>query len=141
MPASASKMQQVRERRLKALRLRAAGATYEAIAKACGLKSAAAACVDVTRALADTKLLLDKEAAWYTVLEQERLDLMQRTIEDALRSAAGNPQLQMQLTDRLLRISQRRTRMLGLDAKEGQEQPQESPLDELRRRRDRKRAG
>lgn len=138
MPASATKREAVAARRAKALRLRAAGSSYEAIAEQCGLKSAAAACTDVQRALKDRQSLLDQEASWFLALEMERLETVQRTMELALRQAQ-DAQLQIQITDRLLRISARRAAMLGLDVTNGAAPPKpETKLDELKARRDRK---
>lgn len=138
MPASAGKQAEVRARRARALRMKAAGATYESIAEACGHKSAAAACMDVTRALADQKTLLDREAVFFVVLEHERLETLQRTLELAMRQTQDTD-AKLRIADRLLRLSARRASMHGFDAN-GVPRPvqAEDELAKARRRRDQK---
>lgn len=134
----------VTERRSKVLRLRASGLSYEAIAQQVGLPSANAAIKDASRALDDRQALLDREAARFIVLEMERLETLQRSMETLLRTAAmqQNQALVLAAVDRLLRISQRRARMLGLDADYGPRKPKpKTQLDELRERRLRRRGG
>jgi hypothetical protein len=141
MPASAAKQNEVAQRRAKALRLRATGLGYEEIAQQCGLKTAAAACQDVTRALKDRKTLLEREAAYYVELEQERLDTLQRTLELAIRQTPDTDE-KMKIVDRLMRLSQRRGTLLGFDARGVQRPAQyEDELAKARRRRDEKLRG
>ncbi len=138
MPASPSKRDEVAERRAKALRLRASGLSYEAIAQQCGHKTAAAACQDVTRALADRQALLKREAAFYVELELERIEGIQRQLELLLRQEQGADG-KLRITDRMLRLSQRRAALLGLDAHGIQRPAQhEDELAKARRRRDEK---
>jgi transcriptional regulator len=143
MPASAATRQQTAERRAQVLRLRASGLGYEEIARRLGHKTAAAACQDAARALKDRQALLDVEAAWFTALEMERLETLQRTMEIALRTAAseGDTSALVRVADRLLGISARRSKLLGLDAEPGARGGAEPDfVDELQSRRDAKRA-
>lgn len=132
--------EEVRQRRLKALRLRAAGLSYEAVAEQCGHKSASAAAVDVRRALRDRKVFLDHEATLFRALEMERLETIQRTLETELRQAADTPQ-KLAVADRLLRLSARRQAVLGVDVASGAAPRPANPFDELSRRRQQRRAG
>lgn len=140
VPASKEQQQKTAERRYRALRLRAQGASYEDIAKALGLASARAAAMDVLRALDDRQELLDRESARFIALEMERLETMSLSVERVIVRAtnAQDDALILAANDRLLRISQRRARLLGLDREvTGKPQPQ-TDMDELRKRRERK---
>lgn len=96
-----------RERRAEALKLRKAGATYAQIAEAVGYASAQVAHESVMVALRDLVPKEDVEAV--REMELGRLDsLWQLHWKDA---AAGN----REATDKLLKIMDRRARLLGLD--------------------------
>ena len=88
MPASQSKQQEVRARRAKALALRAGGASFSMIAAALGHKTAAAAATDVARALKERQKLEEGQKPLSGVLEEERLDSLQRIVETTLRRAS-----------------------------------------------------
>jgi hypothetical protein len=144
VPASRSKQAEVAARRARALSLRAAGLTYQAIADELGHRSAQAACVDVSRALDARKGLLGGQADLFVTLELERLDSLERAVQTVLRqaSADGDRSMVLRAADRLVRVSERRAKLLGLDAGGGDsEVPEVNPLDELRARRERRFAG
>ena len=109
---------EVAERRAKALQLRAAGLTYQAIADQLGYTSRRVAAQDVTRALQDRQGLLDTQATLFVSLELERLDSLERAVQTVMRqaSADGERSIVLRAADRLLRIAERRAALLGLDA-------------------------
>lgn len=90
----------------KALTLRLQGLTFREVAEQVGV-SVATAHKYVTRALAD---IPKGEADTLRALECERLDALQAAYWDA--ALAGN----LDAADRVLRIIDRRARLLGLDA-------------------------
>ena len=98
---------QANERQLKALTLRKAGVGYWAIAEACGYKDHSGAWRAVKAALKKT---LQEPADELRTLELARLDDMLKAI--APHVAAGN----LTAIDRALKIQERRSRLLGLDA-------------------------
>jgi len=127
---SAAPSDEVAERRAKAAQLRAAGASYGAIAKALDLPSAAAAAMDVQRSLVDLAALREGEGP---ELERTRLDSMENTIRAMLQNALGggdarlaDPQMVLACTDRLLKIMELRSALPGGQAESA---------DEIRRRR------
>lgn len=103
------------ERRSDAIRLRIDGLSYEAIAGQLGYtdRSAAFKAVEAGR-----RELLAEPAAELVTLETDRLDVMLvnawQVLNDA--KAAGDGDLRLRALDRLVRISERRSRLLGLDA-------------------------
>ncbi len=97
------------ERRIQALELRKAGASYRRIGEALGV-AAVTAHNDVHRALADLIAAQNSSAKEYQALELERLDAMLLAVwTDASHGHLG-------AVDRVLRISERRAKLLGLDA-------------------------
>jgi hypothetical protein len=144
LPASQADRDRVAARRSRALQLRAAGLTWQAIADELGYRAAGHAAQDVARALAARKNLLDNQAALFVTLELERLDSLERAVQTVMRqaSAEGDRSMVLRAADRLVRVSERRAKLLGLDAGGGeQEVPEVNPLDELRARRERRFAG
>ena len=109
---------EVTARRARVLQLKAAGLSYQAIADQVGLPTAAAAAQDATRALKDRKGLLDDQAALFVTLEVERLDGLERAAQAVLQTAvkAGDHETVLQSVDRLVRLSERRGRLLSLNA-------------------------
>jgi hypothetical protein len=95
------------ERQRKALELRAIGMTYEAIADQVGYKSRQAAFDAIDRAL---KKMLREPAEQARNLDLKRLDAMTLALWSQARQ--GN----QGAIDRLLRIMERRAKLLGLDA-------------------------
>lgn len=102
------------ERRQRALDLRKAALSYRAIGKALGV-SEFQAHTDVKTALAELKELEHESAEELRSIELERLDAMQAVMQQkALKGDAG-------AVDRVLRIMERRAKLLGMDAPVKQE--------------------
>ena len=98
-----------REREIKALELRKAGATYVQIAEALGISRAGAHKV-VLRALARLEKEAGEEAEHLRRLEIERLDAMLLAIWPHVKKGS------LGAIDRAIRIMERRAKLLGLDA-------------------------
>lgn len=97
------------ERRVKSLELRKGGMSYRQIGAQLGI-SEAQAHRDVTRILASIAKLAEPDALQVRILEQQRLDaLLEALWPQAQRGNHG-------AIDRVLRIMERRARLLGLDA-------------------------
>lgn len=95
------------DRTLQALELRKAGFTYSVIAEKLGYNSKSAAWDAVNRAL---KHLKREPAEGVLALELERLDALYKSMyPQALKGNLG-------AVDRCLKISERRAKLLGLDA-------------------------
>jgi len=115
------------ERRVKALELRKQGQSYRAIAAQLGINERTAH-TDVQRALRALAALEQASAAEYRTMELERLDTL--TVEAARVLSATHPLVsggkvlrdvtddgpKLAAIDRLLRISESRRKLLGLDA-------------------------
>ena len=105
------------ERILDAVKYRRAGMTYKEIGKAMGYSAVRAHKV-VTRELRKVKEELSEEVEAIKTIEAERLDVLLRVqwanITDETK---GGPAL-----DRILRIMDRRAKLLGLDAPQRVEQ-------------------
>lgn len=91
----------------KALQLRMAGATFQAIADQCGYKNAQRAHEAVKRAI---KAIPRQEATEIKQMEADRLDRLMLAIWE--RATKGDTEA----TDRILKIMKRRADLLGLDA-------------------------
>ena len=134
-------------RRIRLLTLKARGLTYEQIAEREAEetgrtpRSAHAVALEVAQLLGKKKEINDEQRALLVTLELERLDSLQSQTEALLRQARadGEKALALRAIDRLLRIAERRSALIGLDVKYGQDQPEKaSPIDEIKKRRDRK---
>jgi hypothetical protein len=101
-PARIARAEQVR----KALELRKAGASYEAIARECGFRSRSSAYEAVMGSIRE---LTQEPAAAVLILELERLDRMLFGIWEQARSG------QVESIDRVLKIMDRRRAIYGLD--------------------------
>ncbi len=101
------------ERRAKALELRKHGMPYRAIGAQLGI-SEAQAHNDVQRALQALAALELDSAAEYRTMELERLDTL--TVASARVLSAAGDGMRLAAIDRLLRISESRRKLLGLDA-------------------------
>jgi hypothetical protein len=118
------------ERDAEAARLRAHGQTFDAIAKALGFTDRSAARKAVERCLADT---LAEPAADLRTLELASLDEMKlaawgvlnathwmvqggKIVRDDLGTPVVDHAPKMAAVDRLMKISERRSKLLGLDA-------------------------
>lgn len=139
--------EEVRRRRARALTLSAAGmapadiAEQEARETGKAPRSAKAVAADIARALRDREEIGENERELLIALELERLDSLQRATEALLRVARNDREqsLALRAVDRLLRIGERRSALLGLDAKFGMEAPKQvTEIDEIRKRRDAK---
>jgi DNA-binding CsgD family transcriptional regulator len=100
------------ERRGKAFELRKAGLSYQKIGDQLGITRQAAHSL-VTNALRQLNEKTAEDAAELTRLELERLDDCQAVVVHEMRT--GN---RLAAVDRLLRIQERRSKLLGLDAPE-----------------------
>lgn len=109
------------ERRIEALELRKLGASYRTIGERLGV-STAQAFEDVRRELAKLAKQASEIAGEVRAIELERLDDMLRAIAPQLRQ--GN----LGAIDRALRIQERRSKLLGLDAPERQVLQVEEPI-------------
>jgi orotate phosphoribosyltransferase-like protein len=104
----------IQARRIEALDLRKAGFAYAAIGKQLKV-SGEQARLDVMSALKQLAEHQDTETAEYRNLELERLDRMMLAVwSDAIKGHLG-------AVDRVLKISERRARLMGLDAPVKQE--------------------
>ena len=98
------------ERRKIAVAMRREGATYEHIANHLGV-STTAAHKHVTRALESIQAATEKEVDLYRALEGERLDAMQAAIWPQAVEEGD-----LKAIDRILKLMERRAKLLGLDA-------------------------
>lgn len=106
---TAKSMTLAKQRERDALDLRTKGFTYDRIAEALGISRAGAAeCV--RRALAALKVETEEKAEEVRDLELRRLDRMLQIAEAAAESG------DISAIDRVLRIQERRSKYLGLDA-------------------------
>ncbi|MHB8867449.1 MAG: hypothetical protein ACYC6T_08080 [Thermoleophilia bacterium] len=114
-PESAGSARRVaaRKREADALELRLGGATYEQIAPRLGYKNRSGAMRAVKRAL--DKLISPEDVESLRQLELERLDRLLLGIWSS--AVRGNPAA----IDRVLKILERRARILGIDAPERRE--------------------
>jgi len=95
------------EKQAKAVRLRIEGYTHQQIADKLGYEGRQGACDAVQAALKKT---LKEPADDYRKLELERLDMMFQAIWDDVTNGKVNK------IDRALKIMERRSKLLGLDA-------------------------
>jgi len=106
---------EITQRRTKLVELRANGQSWSTIAKQLNYSSPGAACTDLKRALelrrAELAVTLDE----YRQLELEHLEHLQRTALDVLAEDTGDDQ-RLQAVETLRRLSERRAKLLGLDA-------------------------
>lgn len=100
--------------RAEALRLRATGLSYADIGEAMGVAEPTARSL-VVRALKDKRAEIDELGDSVIMLEAERLDTLFRAAE-AIRVTAKSESMRLQAIDRALWISDRRSKLLGLDA-------------------------
>lgn len=119
------------ERNQRALELHLAGATYERIAQVLGFASKATAHACVKAALA-ARPVEDGDPA---DVELARLDAMLVGLWPKARKG------DVHAVDRVLKISERRVALMALTSRPATGPAPVDPLDELRARRDNKRAG
>lgn len=121
------------ERRAKAIDMRRVGITWERIATECGYSSAAAAAADIYKVLSDRTREMGEAVTGLRSIEADKLDAMERVIIRIMNkphvlaqqgrivyNQDGTPVEDtaplFQCVDRLLRIAERRAKLLGLDA-------------------------
>jgi len=109
MVASKAQQATTAQRRSKALAMRLAGATYDKIAYTLGYSGRGAAQKDVTRALETARREMTARADELRDLEVMRLDRLQVGLWS--RATGGD----YRAVDTLLRLMDRRARLLGLD--------------------------
>ncbi len=109
MGASKAQRAATAERRNKAIKLRLAGAEWQAIADQLGYADKAAACKDVTRALERHLVAQRTSAETLRNLELDRLDRIQLGLWTAATSGDHKT------ADTVLRIMDRRARWAGFD--------------------------
>lgn len=123
----------IAERRAKAVDMRMAGSSYKAISDELGYKTASAACQDVSRALEQAVADQTRSVEAYREEELQRLDLLLveawtilkrahitvshgRIIKDDFDEPILDDGPTLQAIDRILKIQERRSKFLGLDA-------------------------
>jgi len=121
MSRTGSRRIQAAERRVQALALRREGATFTEIGEALGINRSAAHKA-VSRALDELAQLAEGEVVSLRALELDRLDALQRSIWTQAMDGA------LPAVDRLLRIMERRAKLLGLDAPVKQQTEESQPL-------------
>jgi hypothetical protein len=119
------------ERERQCLEHRATGATYEQIASAVGYASASGAYAALSRAL---KRTLIEPASQVRQIEINRLDAMHAALWPTVESPASD-QLLLKAIPLLLKIAERRARLLGLDAPTELRQQIVEPVDHEREQR------
>ena len=105
------------ERRQKAVRLRAHGASYRAIAAALGV-SLGQAHKDVAHALADLNATTRERAAEYQALELERLEAPVARLAALIKNRETPPEDLCRAVEAWRKLSESRRKLLGLDAPE-----------------------
>ncbi len=129
---SAAELAAIAVRRTTAVRMRREGKPWQAIVDALGYASCGAAHQDVTRALDAARKELAFETEQWREIELQRLDDLERaarTVLDALHVTVSHGRIirnddgselmdhdpALRAVDRLLKIAERRSRLLGLD--------------------------
>lgn len=120
------------ERRTQAIAMRTRGETWDRIGQTLGYASGAAACNDVTRALEERARALTEQADSLRELELARLDALYaaawavlerehvvvsggKIVKDGRRKLRDDGPV-LAAIDRLVRISERRAKLLGIDS-------------------------
>jgi hypothetical protein len=129
VPASKAQRAKTAERRAKAIALRLAGLDYPVIAQRLGYSSRQAAAKDVERALATNLAEVGRSADELREIELMRLDRLQAAAWQKAVTNGGD----LRAIDTVLRIIDRRCKLLGLDGPD----PCRGADDRRDRRRDR----
>jgi hypothetical protein len=113
---------EVAARRARCVQLRAAGVEWPSICDELGYSSPRRAREDLQRALlsSDQGVLDTDDRDVLVAVERVRLDELERRVQTVMRraSAAGEELLVLRSVDRLLRVAERRSMLLGLDSSE-----------------------
>lgn len=130
----AAKRLTITERRTKAIEMRRVGIPWEKITEECGYSSPSVAAADIYKVLADRTREMGEAVLGLRSIEAEKLDAMERVILNIMRKPhilaqqgrvvidpntgqpAEDPGPVFQCIDRLLRIAERRAKLLGIDA-------------------------
>lgn len=121
------------KQRTKAIDMRRVGITWERIATECGYNSAATAAADIYRVLSERTREMGEAVTGLRSIEADKLDAMERVIIRIMNkphvlaqqgrivyNQDGTPVEDtaplFQCVDRLIRIAERRAKLLGLDA-------------------------
>lgn len=104
---------QARARRIQALEMKLSGMTYEAIANEMGYTDRSQVRALVVRALEQVESRLVEE---HRNIEGGRLDRLNRVAWSILADTKLGPEVRLKAIDRALRISERRSKLEGLDA-------------------------
>lgn len=115
MPASKAQRAQAAEKRTKAVKMRIAGADWDAIASACGYASRGAACNAVNKALEAQTAEMLRDSDVLRQMELARLDRLQAAFW------AGALQGDSDAARTVLGCIDRRVKLLGLNAPERHE--------------------
>lgn len=102
------------QQRVEALKLRIAGLSYRKIAKEVGV-SVGMAHRYVTEALEEIRHDISEKADELRTLELERMDSMLAAIWPLIIEAQGEDGPNLAAVDRILRIMERRSKLVGLD--------------------------
>lgn len=133
MPASKAKRADTAQRRKQAIDMRMAGASFQQIADTLGYTTRGAACQDISRALEQSVAEQTRSVESYREEELQRLDallaeawaVLKRqhvTVSHGrlIRDESDEPILDdgptLSAIDRILKIQERRAKLLGLDA-------------------------
>lgn len=122
MPPSRAQRAKTAERRRQAIELRLAGVNWETIAAQLGYADKGSAHKDVTRALETSVAAMGQNAAVLRETELQRLDRIQRGLWAA---AAGGDS---KAADTVLRVIDRRIKLLGLDLPAGEDEAMRQQL-------------
>lgn len=95
--------------------MRAAGQKWETIADELGYATRGAACNDVARALAERITEQNDAGDQLRELELEHLDVLRRRLGKLIENDADD-EVALKAIDRLIKISERRSKLQGLDA-------------------------
>lgn len=125
----------IAERRTKAIEMRRVGIPWERISDEVGYSSPAVAAADIYKVLADRTREMGEAVAGLRSIEADKLDAMERVIINIMRKShfivsaqqgrivtgpdgqpLEDPAPVFQCIDRLLRIAERRAKLLGLDS-------------------------
>lgn len=106
---------EIAERRIKLIDMRRRKRTWEEIAQTLGYGSPSAACQDLKRALEQRRAELALTLDEHRTEELEHLEYLQRAALTVLEDNEGDDQ-RLQAVETLRRLSERRAKLLGLDA-------------------------
>lgn len=112
--APVGKREIVAERRLKALQMRKAGGSYSVIGKQLGCTGRRASQL-VDEALNDIIGMTESEASKLRALELERLDISLVAAMNVLQNLNAESMEKLYAVDRVIAVSNRRSKLLGLD--------------------------